>query len=91
IITGTKREYTVLMSGWEAVAFVKPLAVTATTTLKSLFGNYATYYDWKNPESIANAIEKITTTKPNMEAHKKLEKQTIESFNRLSEKIKELF
>lgn len=89
IVTGTTREYTVLMSGWEAIAHSKPLAVTATATLRNLFGDYAVFYDWKNPQSIAGALRKITTTKPNMVAREKLKQQTIKDLNELIQKIKQ--
>ena len=87
IITGTTREYTVLMSGWEAVAYSKPLAVTTTVTLKNLFGDYATFYDWKNPESIAEAIRKITTTRPNLTAREKLRQRTTQKLKILKNKL----
>jgi glycosyltransferase involved in cell wall biosynthesis len=89
VITGTTREYTVLMSGWEAVAYAKPLAVTVTATLKSLFGSYAVFYDWKKPESIAEAIRKIAVAEPNLEAREKLRRQTTEGLNLLKRRIKE--
>jgi len=90
IITGTKREYTALMSGWEAIAHGKPLAVTATRTLKDLFGDYAVFYDYRNGQSIANAINTILTSKPNIAAHKKLKQRTIKSLEQLNQKIIEL-
>jgi glycosyltransferase involved in cell wall biosynthesis len=90
IITGTKREYTSLMSGWEAVAYAKPLALTGTGTLKSLFKDYAVFYDWKNNKSIAEAIKKILTSKPNTVAREKLRLRTLGSIKMLVNKLEEL-
>jgi hypothetical protein len=87
IITGTKREYTSLMSGWEAVAYAKPLAVTKTRTLENVFGGYAKFYNWKNPESIAQALREITTTKLNWEEREKLKQRTITGLNELKYRI----
>jgi hypothetical protein len=90
IITGTKREYTTLMSGWEAVAYNKPLALTATSTLKSLFRNYAVFYDWKNSQSIARAIEKILRSEPNVVTREELKKKTVAGVEALREKLRGL-
>jgi hypothetical protein len=90
IITGTKREYTSLMSGWEAVAYAKPLALTETGTLKSLFKDYAVFYDWKNNKSIAEAIKEILISKPNMAAREKLRLRTLGSLEMLNNKLEEL-
>lgn len=90
VITGTKREYTSLMSGWEAVAYAKPLALTKTGTLKSLFKGYAVFYDWKNSDSIADAIERIVRSEPDMNAREKLKSKTIRSIKILDERLKKL-
>ncbi len=90
IITGTKREYTSLMSGWEAVAYGKPLAVTGTRTLKNVFENYAIFYDYRNSESIAHSINELLHQKPNTSAREKLKNRTIKSFEKLEQKMKEL-
>lgn len=87
IVTGTKREYTALMSGWEAVAYTKPLAVTATSTLRKLFEGYAVFYDWKKPESIVQAIKKVLETKPNLKAREKLRQRTLQSLKTFNSKI----
>ncbi len=88
IITGTKREYTSLMSGWEAVAYSKPLALTETFTLKSLFENYAIFYDWKDNESIAEAIMKVLVQKPNIPAQQELKQLTKRKIELLKDKLK---
>jgi hypothetical protein len=87
IITGTKREYTSLMSAWEAVAYAKPLALTKTETLKRLFGNYAVFYDWRNNESIANAIKTITSSKPNLEACEEFKSKALKGINMLKHRL----
>jgi glycosyltransferase involved in cell wall biosynthesis len=88
IITGTKREFTSLMSGWEAVAYTKPLAVTKTRTLKNLFGEYAIFYDWRNNQSIANAIKNALDSKPNLPAREKLRIRTMKTIAQLESKCK---
>jgi glycosyltransferase involved in cell wall biosynthesis len=90
IITGTKREYTSLMSSWEAVAYAKPLALTETGTLKSLFKDYAVFYDWKNIKSIAEAVKRILISKPNMIARENLRLRTLRSLEMLNNKLEEL-
>lgn len=90
IITGTKREYTSLMSGWEAVAYAKPLALTETGTLESLFKDYAVFYDWKNNKSIAEAVKRILISKPNMIARERLRLRTLGSLEMLNNKLEEL-
>jgi len=87
IITGTKREYTSLMSAWEAVAYMKPLALTTTITLKENFKGYAVFYDHKNSQSIANAINIILKSKPNSFIQKELKHKTIESLQLLKRKL----
>jgi glycosyltransferase involved in cell wall biosynthesis len=90
VITGTKREYTSLMSGWEAVAYAKPLALTRTGTLKSMFQDYAVFYDWKNGKSIADAIKKILVSEPDIAAREKLKSQTVRSIKTFDERLKKL-
>ena len=90
IITGTKREYTSLMSGWEALAYGKALALTETSTLKSLFKGYAVFYDWRNEKSIANAIKKILASNPDITSREKLRSRTIESLKMLTKRLNEL-
>jgi len=90
IITGTKREYTSLMSGWEAVAYGKPLAVTETRTLKNVFENYAIFYNYRNSESIAHSINELLHQKTNTSAREKLKNRTIKSLEKLEQKMKEL-
>jgi glycosyltransferase involved in cell wall biosynthesis len=90
IITGTKREYTSLMSGWEAIAYAKPLAITETQTLKNLFGDYAVFFDWTNSQSIADAVERVLDSKPNLPAREKLRLRTVMSLEHLERKLQEL-
>lgn len=90
IITGTKREYTSLMSAWEAVAYAKPLALTETKTLKSIFRDYAIFYNWRESESIINAIKTILSSKPNMLAREKLKLHTLKSVEKLKHKLETL-
>jgi hypothetical protein len=89
IITGTTREYTTMMSAWEAVAYNKPLAVTTTKTLKNMYEHYATFYDWKNKQSIIEALHYITTTKTKPENTEDLKQKTLQSLNQLEQKINE--
>ncbi|MGB9694312.1 MAG: glycosyltransferase, partial [Fervidobacterium sp.] len=88
IVTGTKREYTSLMSAWEAVAYAKPLALTETSTLESLFGNYAVFYDWRNGRSIADAIKTVLGLKLNRVAREELKARTLKSVDMLKRKLK---
>jgi len=90
IVTGTKREYTALMSGWEAVAYSKPLVVTITRTLKDVFGDYAIFYNYRNSQSIAAAINKALNSKANLLVREKLKQRTIQSLKLLNQKIKQL-
>lgn len=90
IITGTKREYTALMSGWEAVAYSKPLAVTATRTLKDLFGDYAVFYNYRSSRSIADSINKVLNSKSNLDVREKLKQRTTQSLKQLTQKILQL-
>ena len=87
IIAGTKREYTTLMSAWEAVAYNKPLALTATSTLKSIFKDYAIFYYWKSSQSIVKAIEKTVESKPNIDAHEEMKKLVMTSVKILRESL----
>ena len=88
IISGTNREYTTLMSAGEALVYIKPLALTATQTLKNLYGEYAVFYDHKNKESIAEAIEKILREKPNLSAREKLKQRNQRGINALREHLR---
>lgn len=90
IITGTKREYTALMSGWEALAYNKPLALTETATLRSLFGGYAVFYDWRNSKSIAEAIQKIQALKPTKSVREKLKFRSLKTLEIFKNKLSEL-
>jgi glycosyltransferase involved in cell wall biosynthesis len=90
IVTGTTREYTSLMSGWEAIAYNKPLAVTNTRTLKGMFQNYAIFYDWKDTKSISHAIKKILSTKPKEGAYETLKESTVTGVELFRKKLEEL-
>ena len=88
VITGTKREYTSLMSAWEAVAYAKPLALTETKTLRSIFEDYAVFYDWRKSESIVDAIKTIMSSKPNTLARERLKSRALKSVEKLKQKLK---
>jgi len=90
IITGTTREYTTLMSAWEAIAYNKPLATTATKTQKNTYPYYATFYNWKNKQSITKTLQIISTTKPNSKNREELKQKTLQSLERLKQKIRKL-
>jgi len=88
VITGTKREYTLLMSAWEAVAFRKPLIVNKTRTLEKIFKDYAIFYDYKNPESIIHAISMARDAKIDEATYRKLLDITLNSIDKLLKIIK---
>jgi hypothetical protein len=90
IITGTTREYTTMMSAWEAIAHNKPLAVTATKTLKTMYPHYAVFYNWKNKQNIITTLQTISTTKPNPKSREELVQKTIQTIAQLKQKIKEI-
>jgi glycosyltransferase involved in cell wall biosynthesis len=87
IITGTTREYTTMMSAWEAVAYNKLLAITATKTLKNMYSHYAIFYNWKNKQSIVEALQSITEKKTNQENIEYLKQKTLQSLIGLKQKI----
>jgi len=90
IITGTTREHTAMMSAWEAVAYSKPLAVTATRTLKNMYQHYAIFYDWKNKQSIIESLQRITVAKTNLESREKLKQKTLQHLDGLKQKMRKL-
>ncbi len=90
IVTGTKREYTALMSAWEAVAYARALAVTDTATLRSMLCEYAVFYNWKEKGSIAKSIELILTQQPNMAAREKLRKRTVKKLLAFQKQLRNL-
>lgn len=90
VISGTKREYTSLMSAWEALAYSKPLALNKTRALESLFGGYAVFYDWKDSKSIAAAIKEVLKTTPNMIIREQIKTRTIKSLEHLIKILKRL-
>ncbi len=90
IVSGTKREYTSLMSGWEAVANDKPLALNETRALKDLYGGYAVFYDYKNSQSITEAINEILTLKPRDAARERLAQKTANSIELFKQRLKRL-
>lgn len=83
IISGTKEEYTTLMSAWEAVAYRKPLAITDSQALRESYGAYPTYYDWKNKKSIAQAINNLYKSVPDSHILDDLRKSAKESIEKL--------
>jgi hypothetical protein len=90
VITGTKDEYTLMMSAWEAVAFQKPLLLSETKTLRNMFNDYAIFYSWKNEKSILNALSEVFTERDLAYARKRLKEKTINSLNALTRRLKEL-
>ena len=90
IITGTTREYTTMMSAWEAVAYNKPLAVTATKTLKTMYPHYAVFYNWKDKQNIIKTLQTIAKAEPDLREREILKQKTVQSLNQLKQKIKKL-
>lgn len=90
IISGTKDEYTLMMSAWEAVAFHKPLILSETKTLRNMFDDYALFYNWKSKESILKALSEIFSEHDLTDARKKLKEKTINSLSTLKKRLKEL-
>ncbi|MEM3833402.1 MAG: hypothetical protein QW128_07435 [Thermoprotei archaeon] len=76
VLTGTKREYTALMSAWEAITFSKPLAVNYTKTLAQLYKGYAVFYDYNEKQSICRALKEISNTQVNLLARERLKRIT---------------
>jgi hypothetical protein len=89
IITGTTREYTTMMSAWEATAYNKPLAVTATKTLKIMYTDYAVFYNWKNRQSIIKALQTISIAKVDTKPIEELKQKTVQGLNQLKQKARE--
>jgi hypothetical protein len=87
VVTGTKREYTSLMSAWEAIAYTKPLALTKTKTLESVFKDYAVFYDWRDSRSIVDAVKTVLNSKPNLEARERLKTKALKGVNMLKDKL----
>ncbi|MEJ5292144.1 MAG: glycosyltransferase [Candidatus Methanosuratincola sp.] len=83
IISGTKEEYTALMSAWEAIAHAKPLAITKSQALEETYGCYPIYYDWRDKKSIAAAINHLLISSPNMAARNRLYAVALESLEKL--------
>ena len=90
VITGTKDEYTLMMSAWEAVAFQKPLILSETKTLRNMFDDYAVFYNWKSHESILNALSEVFSERDLTYARKKLKEKSINSLNALTKRLKEI-
>jgi hypothetical protein len=90
VITGTKDEYTLMMSAWEAVAFRKPLLLSETKTLRNMFDDYAIFYNWKSRESILNALSEVFSERDLTYARKKLKEKTVNSLNALTKRLKEI-
>ncbi len=87
IISGTKEEYTALMSAWEAVAYQKPLAITDTRALRESFGNYPAYYLWNDKADLMKAIKYLYESKPDRVAIESLRKKAAEGIERLKAKL----
>lgn len=91
IISGTKEEYTALMSAWEAVAYSKPLAINETEALRECYASYPCFYNWKNQESIAYAVNNLLSIAPDINVRNILMKSTIDSINKLKSILKKLY
>jgi glycosyltransferase involved in cell wall biosynthesis len=83
IITGTKQEYTVLMSAWEAVAYGKPLILSYSKTLKETFEDYPLYYHYDDPLSIKEIIDRAEDIQPDPRAREALLRKTMGSMDAL--------
>jgi len=86
IITGTKEEYTILMSAWEAVAYKKPLAITKTLALRDTYAEYPVYYDWKDQRSISLAMQSLLS-QSQFKDNTALREKVLQSMTEFKEKI----
>jgi len=77
VISGTREEYTALMSAWEAIAYSKPLAITDSQALRESYGDYPIYYSWKDKGSIANAIDRLFESAPDEIARARLKDRAV--------------
>lgn len=87
IISGTKEEYTALMSAWEAIAYSKPLAITDSQALRESYGDYPIYYSWNDKGSIANAINRLLESTPDPLARARLKDRTAARLKALASAI----
>ena len=87
VVTGTKREYTSLMSAWEAIAYVKPLALTKTKTLENLFKDYAVFYDWRDSRNIVDALKTVLSSKPDLRARERLKIKALNGIGMLKNRL----
>ncbi|MGF3498292.1 MAG: hypothetical protein ACQXXL_01535, partial [Candidatus Methanosuratincola sp.] len=90
IISGTKKEYTALMSAWEAIAYSKPLAINETETLRECYDSYPIFYDLRNEKSIADAVNNLALISPDVNVRNILLSSTIDSINKLKLMLREL-
>lgn len=90
VITGTKDEYTLMMSAWEAVAFQKPLILSETRTLRDMFDGYALFYSWKSRKGILDVLSKVFGEQDLAYAQNKLKEKTVNSLNILKKRLEEL-
>lgn len=90
IISGTKDEYTLMMSAWEAVAFNKALILSETKTLRNMFNEYAFFYNYRDQNSIILALSEIINKKDLTSARKKLRKKTNRSLTELVKKLNQM-
>jgi glycosyltransferase involved in cell wall biosynthesis len=87
IISGTKEEYTALMSAWEAVAHGKPLILSDSKALRETLEDYPSYYDYNDPRSIKEAIERIGDIQPYSSAREALLRKTMASLDVLKSEL----
>lgn len=87
IISGTKEEYTALMSAWEAVAYAKPLIINRSQAIQECYNDYPIYYDWRSKISISNAIKHINKSTHNDKIIAIIKNNAINSLNKLRETI----
>ncbi len=93
IIAATKREYTMLSSIWEAVAYKKPFLVLQTKTLKEILGNNYPCFFSLSSNSMKAAIEKCLEESIRREIKKVIEKLSLNSslsLERLSKTLNKL-
>jgi len=89
IITGTKFDYTLLMSGWEAVSFKKPLVITNTPAILSIFKNYGFFYDWTNNDDIKKAVQDCLNVSTVLDLERnKLKRETMGRIDELNDRLK---
>jgi hypothetical protein len=75
------------MSAWEAIAYVKPLALTKTKTLENLFKDYAVFYDWRDSRNIVDALKTVLSSKPDLRARERLKIKALNGIGMLKNRL----